>query len=51
VGDDAHLDGVGGLGAGMQFAWVNRAGHDWTHASCQPHLTVADLQTLVDRLV
>jgi hypothetical protein len=35
----------------MQFAWVNRAGHDWTHASCQPHLTVADLQTLVDRLV
>ena len=51
VGDDAHLDGVGGLGAGMQFAWVNRAGHDWAHAPHQPHLTVADLQTLVDRLV
>ena len=51
VGDDAHLDGVGGLGAGMQFAWVNRAGHDWAHAPHQPHLTVADLQTLVDRLI
>ena len=50
VGDDPHLDGVGGLGAGMQFAWVNRQGHDWAHAPHQPHLTVADLQALVDRL-
>lgn len=50
VGDDAHLDGVGGLGAGMQFVWVNRAGHGWDHAPQQPHLTVADLQALVDRL-
>lgn len=50
VGDDAHLDGVGALGAGMQVAWVNRAGHDWTHAPHQPHLTVADLQALVDHL-
>ena len=50
VGDDAHLDGVGGLGAGMQFAWVNRAGHDWNHAPHQPHLTVSDLTALVQRL-
>lgn len=50
VGDDAHLDGVGGLGAGMQFAWVNRAGHDWAHGPSQPHLTVADLQALVAQL-
>lgn len=50
VGDDAHLDGVGGLGAGMQFAWVNRAGHDWGHAPHLPHLTIADLTTLVERL-
>jgi len=50
VGDDAHLDGVGGLGAGMQFAWVNRDGHDWAHAPHQPHLTIADLNSLVERL-
>lgn len=42
IGDDAHLDGVGGLQAGMQVAWLNRAGHDWTHAPHAPHLTVAD---------
>jgi hypothetical protein len=24
IGDDAHLDGVGALNAGMQMAWVNR---------------------------
>lgn len=51
VGDDAHLDGVGGLGAGMQFVWVNRDGHDWAHAPHQPHLTVASLNTLVERLL
>lgn len=46
VGDDAHLDGVGGLDAGMQVAWVNRHGADWTHAPHAPHATVADLQAL-----
>ena len=46
IGDDAQLDGVGGLNAGMQFAWVNRAGHDWPHAPLQPHLTVAELASL-----
>ena len=46
IGDDAHLDGVGGLNAGMQFAWVNREGHEWPHAPLQPHLTVAELTSL-----
>ena len=46
IGDDAHLDGVGGLQAGMQVAWLNRAGHDWAHAPHTPHLTVADLGAL-----
>lgn len=46
VGDDAHLDGVGALGAGMQIAWVNRDGHPWDHAPLQPHITVTDLLAL-----
>lgn len=50
VGDDAHLDGVGGLQAGMQVAWVNRGNHPWEHHPLQPHITVADLTALCDRL-
>ena len=50
IGDDAHLDGVGGLNAGMQFAWVNREGHAWPHAPLQPHLTVAELTSLCTAL-
>ncbi len=46
VGDDAHLDGVGALNAGMQLAWVNREGHTWDHAPLQPHITVSDLLAL-----
>jgi putative hydrolase of the HAD superfamily len=46
IGDDAHLDGVGALNAGMQLAWVNREGHTWTHAPLVPHLTVTDLHAL-----
>ncbi len=46
VGDDAHLDGVGGLAAGMQVAWVNREGHAWSHGDTRPHLEVPDLHTL-----
>jgi putative hydrolase of the HAD superfamily len=37
VGDDATLDVLGALNAGMQAAWVNRAGHLW------PHETHADV--------
>ena len=46
VGDDAHLDGVGALNAGMQLAWVNRAGHAWEHAPLAPHITVTELLAL-----
>lgn len=46
VGDDALLDGVGALRAGMQLAWVNRADHVWDHDPWQPHTTVPDLLAL-----
>ena len=42
IGDDAHLDVLGALGAGMQTVWVNRGEHVWTHDD-QPHLTVSGL--------
>lgn len=51
IGDDAHLDGVGALNAGMQLAWVNRHGHAWDHAPLQPHITLSDLRVLCDALL
>lgn len=50
VGDDAALDVLGALGAGMQTVWVNREAHAWRHAE-QPHHTVADLNELAALLV
>jgi 2-haloalkanoic acid dehalogenase type II len=50
VGDDAALDVVGALGAGMQTVWVNREAHAWCHADHQPHHTVANLTELVSLL-
>jgi FMN hydrolase / 5-amino-6-(5-phospho-D-ribitylamino)uracil phosphatase len=49
VGDDPALDVLGGLQAGMQTVWVNRAGHDWQHAS-RPHASVTDLAQLCELL-
>lgn len=46
IGDDAHADAVGALAAGMQVAWLNREGHDWTHGDTRPHLEVSDLHAL-----
>jgi len=46
VGDDAALDVLGALNAGLQTAWVNRAGHDWQHEALRPHATVADMGQL-----
>ena len=46
VGDDAHLDCVGALAAGMQVAWVNREGHAWSQGDRRPHLEVRDLHAL-----
>jgi FMN hydrolase / 5-amino-6-(5-phospho-D-ribitylamino)uracil phosphatase len=49
VGDDATLDVVGALNAGMQAAWLNRAEHHWPHEQ-QPHVTVKDLSQLCELL-
>lgn len=49
VGDDAALDVLGGLGAGMQTVWVNRNDHPWTH-DVHPHETVTTLRALCDLL-
>lgn len=46
IGDDVQHDGVGALNAGMQMAWLNRAGKPWDHAAAQPHLTLASLAEL-----
>ena len=45
VGDDAAMDVLGALGAGMQAVWVNRAGHAWDHPE-QGHITVTNLKEL-----
>lgn len=45
VGDDAELDVLGGLKAGLQTVWLNREGRDWSHAA-QPHARVKDLTQL-----
>jgi putative hydrolase of the HAD superfamily len=45
VGDDATLDGLGALNAGMQSCWINRSDHLWPHAQ-QPHLVLANLKEL-----
>jgi putative hydrolase of the HAD superfamily len=47
VGDDATLDVLGALNAGMQAAWINRADHLWTHEST-PNETVTSLTELCD---
>lgn len=45
VGDDATLDGLGALNAGMQAAWLNRADHLWPHEAT-PQVTIANLDEL-----
>ncbi len=45
VGDDAALDVLGALAAGMQTVWVNRGQHAWVHTE-QPHHTVENLTQL-----
>jgi HAD superfamily hydrolase (TIGR01549 family) len=46
VGDDAHLDAVGAMGAGMHAVWLNREGVDWPVQGATPHATVDSLLTL-----
>ena len=45
VGDDATLDALGALNAGMQAAWINRSDHLWPHEA-QPHVTLTNLTEL-----
>ena len=45
VGDDAVLDVLGALKAGMQTVWVNRGQQAWSHRE-QPHHTVESLTQL-----
>ena len=47
IGDDAGLDVLGALNAGMQTAWLNREGSAWSHAET-PHITVSSLTQLCD---
>ncbi len=49
VGDDANLDVIGALNAGMQTAWVNRTDHLWSQTQL-PHVTVATMLELCDVL-
>ena len=45
VGDDATLDVLAALNAGMQAAWLNRGDHPWPH-EVQPHAIVTTLTEL-----
>ena len=47
VGDDATLDALGALNAGMQAAWINRSDHLWPH-ELEPHVTLATLTELCE---
>ena len=47
VGDDATLDALGALNAGMQAAWVNRLDHMWPH-DLEPHVTLSNLTQLCE---
>jgi HAD superfamily hydrolase (TIGR01509 family) len=45
IGDDATLDALGALNAGMQAGWLNRADHLWPHEAT-PHVTLTGLDEL-----
>lgn len=49
IGDDASLDVLGAIGAGMQAIWVNRNENLWTF-EVQPHDTVTQLNEVCDLL-
>jgi HAD superfamily hydrolase (TIGR01549 family) len=45
IGDDATLDALGALNAGMQAAWLNRSDALWPHEQ-EPHVTLTHLGEL-----
>ncbi|MBS7807885.1 HAD-IA family hydrolase [Variovorax sp. PCZ-1] len=51
VGDDAALDVIGALGAGMQAVWLNRQDKLWPHDSIQPTLEITSLTELTALLL
>jgi putative hydrolase of the HAD superfamily len=46
IGDDAQLDSLGALEAGLQTVWLNREGGEWPHGATTPHATVTGLHAL-----
>lgn len=46
IGDDAHLDAVGGMAAGMQVVWLNRAAAPWPAQQPRPHWELRSLHAL-----
>jgi HAD superfamily hydrolase (TIGR01549 family) len=49
IGDDATLDALGALNAGMQAAWINRSDALWPH-ELEPQVTLTTLTELVELL-
>jgi putative hydrolase of the HAD superfamily len=47
IGDDATLDALGALNAGMQAAWLNRGDALWPHEQ-EPQVTLTHLGELRD---
>ncbi|KAI5931826.1 N-acylneuraminate-9-phosphatase [Manis javanica] len=50
IGDDARLDALGAMDAGMHAVWLNRTGVAWPHEGSTPHVTVASLAQLCQGL-
>ena len=46
IGDDATLDALGALNAGMQAAWINRSDAMWPH-ELEPQVMLTNLSELV----
>ena len=47
IGDDATLDALGALNAGMQAAWLNRSEALWPH-ELEPQVTITNLSELCE---
>lgn len=50
IGDDAALDALGAMDAGMHAVWLNRGGVAWPHEGREPDITVASLSQLCQGL-
>jgi FMN hydrolase / 5-amino-6-(5-phospho-D-ribitylamino)uracil phosphatase len=50
IGDDASLDVMGALNAGMQAVWLNRDDKLWPYEDKKPTLEVGSLSEIIDSL-